>query len=100
MIKRDTIQRVVLMPTPDGQGGSTNEKKYEEILTVAVSIISSSGSINQYGVQQQMMISVVSNMKLDEYVHTRYEYSGRMFKLMRQIKRGNEYYAVLLEVNE
>ena len=100
MIKRDTIQRIVMTPQPDGQGGSTSTKEYKEILTVAVSIISTSGSNTEFGTQERMEISVVSNVKLDEYIYTRYEYSGRLFKIMRQLKRGNEYYSILMEVNE
>ena len=100
MIKRDTIQRVIITPESDGQGGSPSDKDYKEILTVAVSIISSAGSNTEFGTQQQNTISVVSNVKLDEYIYARYEFSNRLYKLMRQIKRGNEYYAILMEVNE
>ena len=100
MIKRDTIQRVIMTPQPDGQGGSNDHKEYKEMLTVAVSIISSAGSDTEFGVKEQLTISVVSNVKLDEYVYARYEYSGRLFKIMRQLKRGNEYYSILMEVND
>ena len=100
MIKRDTIQRVIITPGRDGQGGSAPDKDYKEILTVAVSIISSAGSNTEFGTQQQNTISVVSNVKLDEYIYARYEFSNRLYKLMRQIKRGNEYYSILMEVNE
>ena len=100
MIKRDTIQRIVMVPQPDGQGGSVDRRESAEILTVAVSIIASAGSSTEFGIQQQMTISVVSNVKLDEYIYTRYEYSGRLFKLLRQVKRGSEYYAILTEVND
>lgn len=100
MIKRDTIQRVIITPESDGQGGSNSIKEYKEILTVAVSIISSAGSNTEFGTQQQNTISVVSNVKLDEYIYARYEFSNRLYKLMRQIKRGNEYYSILMEVNE
>ena len=100
MIKRDTIQRVIIIPESDGQGGSAPDKDYKEILTVAVAITSSAGSNTEFGIQQQNKISVVSNVKLDEYIYARYEYSNRLYKLMRQIKRGNEYYSILMEVNE
>lgn len=100
MIKRDTIQRVIMTPQPDGQGGSVDIKEYKEMLTVAVSIISTSGSTTEFGVQEQLTISVVSNVKLDEYVYARYEYSGKLFKIMRQLKKGNEYYSILMEVND
>ena len=100
MIKRDTIQRVIITPESDNQGGSVPDKDYKEILTVAVAITSSAGSNTEFGTQQQNKISVVSNVKLDEYIYARYEYSNRLYKLMRQIKRGNEYYSILMEVNE
>ena len=107
MIKRDTIQRVIITPESDGQGGSASNKEYKEILTVAVSIvstagssISSPGSNTEFGTRQQNTISVVSNVKLDEYIYARYEFSNRLYKLMRQIKRGNEYYSILMEVND
>lgn len=100
MIKRDTIQRVIITPESDGQGGSNPIKEYKEIITVAVAITSSAGSNTEFGIQQQNKISVVSNVKLDEYIYARYEYSNRLYKLIRQIKRGNEYYSILMEVNE
>ena len=100
MIKRDTIQRVIITPESDNQGGSVPDKDYKELLTVAVSTISSFGSTTEFGTQQQETISVVSNVKLDEYIYARYVYSGKLYKIMRQMKRGNEYYSILMEVNE
>lgn len=100
MIKRDTIQRVIMIPESDGQCGSSIDKDYKELLTVAVSTISSFGSTTEFGTQQQETISVVSNVRLDEYVYARYIYSGKLYKIMRQMKRGNEYYSILMEVNE
>ena len=100
MIKRDTIQRVIMIPESDGQCGSSIDKDYKEILTVAVSTISSFGSTTEFGTQQQETISVVSNVKLDEYIYARYVYSGKLYKIMRQMKRGSEYYSILMEVNE
>lgn len=100
MIKRDTIQRVIMIPESDGQCGSSTDKDYKELLTVAVSTISSFGSTTEFGTQQQETISVVSNVRLDEYVYARYIYSGKLYKIMRQMKRGNEYYSILMEVNE
>lgn len=98
MIKRDTIQRVIVKETPDNQGGSAQEIEEKEILSVAVSITSSFGTIGPYGPVQQQRITVVSDVKLDEYVNARYKYSGRLFRLMFQLKRGNEYYSTLIEV--
>ena len=97
MIKRDTIRRVRLIPTNDGQGGSDYEVQKFEYITVNASINTTFGEINQYGVKDQLIVHIVSNIKLDEYVNTRYEYSGRLFKLIRQIKSGNEFFSVLME---
>ena len=36
---------------------------------------------------------------LDDYIYTRYEYTGKMFKLVRQIKQGNEYFSTLIETD-
>ena len=47
-----------------------------------------------------MVIHVVTNIKLDEYLYSRYMYSDRLFRLVRQIKQGNEYFSTLVEVNE
>lgn len=101
MIKRDTIQRIVLTPVADNEGGSaapTVEEK--EHIRACVSIETTYGDIQQYGVAQQMAIHVVTDIKLDEYVNARYVFSGKHFKLMRQVKRGNEYFSVLIEINE
>ena len=98
MIKRDTIQRVILHPQPDGQGGSAPIAEFKEIITVAVSIISSVAVSTANGMKEESQISVVSNIKLDEYVNARYEFSGKMYKVMRQVKRGSEYFSILTEM--
>jgi hypothetical protein len=98
MIKRDTIQRVILHPQPDGQGGSAPIAEFKEIITVAVSIISSVAVSTANGMKEENQISVVSNIKLDEYVNARYEFSGKMYKVMRQVKRGSEYFSILTEM--
>ena len=46
-----------------------------------------------------MVLHAITDVELDVYIHTRYMYSGRLFRLVRQIKQGNEYYATLIEVN-
>lgn len=46
-----------------------------------------------------MVLHVITDVELDIYIHTRYMYSGRLFRLVRQIKQGNEYYSTLIEVN-
>lgn len=100
MIKRDTIQRVVLKPIADEMGGSTVAIEPKEIVIVHVSVQATNEQLTEYGSSTSLIINVTSNIKLDEYVNTRYMYSGKPYKLMRQVKRGNEYFSVLLETNE
>ena len=101
MIKRDTIQRYSADNLiKDEMGGFNGELEPKEIIDAHVSINSTFGEITQYGLKNEMVIHVITNIKLDEYIHTRYKYSNKFFRLVRQIKQGNEYYSTLLEVNE
>lgn len=99
MIKRDLIRRYAVITTPDEMGGSAIDRRPAEFVKVNVSVNATIGEITQYGVKNEMVIHVVSNVELDDYIYTRYEYSGKMFKLMRQIKQGNEYYSTLIETD-
>ena len=99
MIKRDLIRRYAVITTPDEMGGSAIDRRPAEFVKVNVSINATLGEITQYGVKNEMVIHVVSNVELDDYIYTRYEYSGKMFKLIRQIKQGNEYYSTLIETD-
>lgn len=101
MIKRDTIQRYVPQTAEDGMGGTVIEKmKPEEIIPANVSIGTTFKSVNSPEEKSQVVINVVTNIKLDEYLYTRYRYSNKMFKITRQIKQGNEYFSTLVEVSE
>ena len=100
MIKRDTIQRVVLKPVTDEMGGSTVTVEPKEIVIVHVSVQATNEQLTEYGPSTTLIINVTSSIKLDEYVNTPYVHSGKPYKLMRQVKRGNEYFSVLLETNE
>lgn len=99
MIKRDLIRRYAVITNPDEMGGSAIDREPAEFVKVNVSINSTIGEITQYGIKNEMVIHVVSNVELDDYIYTRYEYSGKMFKLIRQIKQGNEYYSTLIETD-
>ena len=99
MIKRDLIRRYAVITTPDEMGGSTIDRRPAEFVKVNVSVNATIGEITQYGVKNEMVIHVVSNVKLDDYIYTRYEYSGKMFRLVRQIKQNNEYYSTLIETD-
>ena len=101
MIKRDTIQRYVAIVTQDEIGGTIVERmRPEEIIPANVSIGTSFKEVNYPEEKSQIVINVVTNIKLDEYLYTRYRYSNKMFKITRQIKQGNEYFSTLAEVNE
>ena len=99
MIKRDLIRRYAVITTPDEMGGSTIDRSPAEFVKANVSVNATIGEITQYGVKNEMVIHVVSDVELDDYIYTRYEYSGKMFKLVRQIKQGNEYYSTLIETD-
>ena len=100
MVKRDTIQRYAAVVTKDEMGGDVVNLNPAEIVDANVSINTTLGEITQYGIKSEMIIHVVTNIKLDEYLYSRYMYSGRLFRLVRQIKQGNEYFSTLVEVNE
>jgi hypothetical protein len=100
MIKRDTIQRVIITLIDDGEGGNTTTREYKEIIPAHISINATFGEIAQFGVKQQMIIHATTDYELDDYICARYQFSDKLFKLMRQVKRGNEYFSVLMEVNE
>ena len=100
MVKRDTIQRYAAIVTKDEMGGDVVQLKPAEIVDANVSINVTFGEITQYGLKNEMVLHVVTNIELDEFIYSRYKYSGRLFKLVRQIKQGNEYFSTLVEVNE
>ena len=100
MIKRDTIQRVILNVVDDGQGGSPTTREMKEIVKAHVSVSATANQLTQYGVKEEMMLNVITDIKLDEYVYARYLYSDKLFKIMRQVEIGNEYFSVLKETTE
>lgn len=100
MIKRDWIQRVRIVPTDDGQGGSVNVIEPHELIKAHASVAATGEQITQYGVTTQKLINAVTDVKLDEYVYTRYKFGDVYYKLMSQVKRGNEWFSVLMEVIE
>lgn len=99
MIKRDTLQRYSAVLTKDEMGGDVVNLTPAEHVRAHVSINSTIGEITQYGLKEEMVLHAITDVELDVYIHTRYMYSGRLFRLVRQIKQGNEYYATLIEVN-
>lgn len=100
MIKRDTIRRYVATVTEDGMGGQSVSHTPAEVLVANVSIGASFADIQTFGLKEELVLHVVTNYKLDPYTYTRYEYADRMFKMVRQIKQGNEFFSTLIEVKE
>ena len=100
MVKRDTIQRYAAIVDQDEMGGNIVSLNPAEIVDANVSINATLGDITQYGLNSEMILHEVTNIELDEFPYSRYKYSGRLFRLVRQIKQGNEYFSTLVEVNE
>lgn len=100
MIKRDMIQRVIVSPVEDEMGGNSVSVELKERVLAHVSINTTFKDLTQYGIKDQMLLHVITSVKLDEYLYARYVFSNKMFKVMRQVKNGNEYFSVLMEVNE
>lgn len=100
MIKRDVIQRIRVIPTDDAQGGDTITIVPYELVKACVSITATGTQITQYGITTQKLINVITDVKLDEYIHTRYIFQGDKFRLMSQVKRGREWFSVMMEVIE
>ena len=99
MIKRDLISRYAVITAEDEMGGYAIDRTPAQFVKANVSLNATIGEITQYGVKNEMVIHTITDVKLDEYLYTRYEYSGKLFKLMRQIKQGNEYYSTLIETD-
>ena len=72
MIKRDTIQRYSAVLAPDDMGGDSVELKPAENVRAHVSINSTIGEITQYGLKEEMILHVITDVELDNYVYTRY----------------------------
>lgn len=100
MIKRDMIQRIRVIPTDDTQGGNTIRIEPYESIKAHCSISATGEQITEFGITTQKLINVITDVKLDEYVYTRYVFNGDKYKLMRQVKRGREWFSIMMEVIE
>lgn len=99
MIKRDILQRVIVTPISDGQGGGTPEYDYKEKIPAHVSVTATMSDITQFGITNELMLHTATNYKLDDVTpNVRYMYSGRLFEMLHQIKSGNEYFQTFKEV--
>ena len=100
MIKNERIQRYLVEETEDGMCGHTSTLIPKESVDAAVSIISTFGDITQFGVKSELVIHTVTSVSLDTRPQARYKYQGNYFKILRQIKRGPEYYSTMQQVAE
>lgn len=100
MIKRDSIQKINFVPIEDEQGGNSIDKQYGETIKAMVSQNTTYGQMTQYGVKEEIILNVVVDNKLETSTTTRYIWNNKIFKVMRQVKSGNEWFVVLMEVNE
>lgn len=101
MTKRDTITRLRVHFVEDGEGGQRIDDIEEvEIIPAHVSADYTANEINMYGIQTQLLLHVVVDKKLDASANARYEWSDKPFRLMRQVKSGNEWFATLLEISK
>lgn len=100
MIKRDSIQKINFVPVEDEQGGNSIDKQYGETIRAMVSQNTTYGQMTQYGVKEEIILNVVVDNKLETSTTTRYIWNNKIFKVMRQVKSGNEWFVVLMEVNE
>ena len=100
MIKRDSIQKINFIPVEDEQGGNSIDKQYGETIKAMVSQNTTYGQMTQYGVKEEIILNVVVDNKLETSTTTRYIWNNKIFKVMRQVKSGNEWFVVLMEVNE
>lgn len=99
MMKRELIRRYAVVAIPDEMGGSAVERYPAELVKAHVSVNATFGEITQYGIKSEMVIHTTTDVELDDYIYTRYQYGGKMFKLVRQIKQGNEYFSTLIETD-
>ena len=100
MIKRDAIQHYILHTNEDGQCGDPIQKEALETVRASVSINATYNEIASYGVKTQLVIHTATDKKLDDSVYSRYMFNNKLFRIMRRVKRGNEWFCVMMETAE
>lgn len=101
MIKRETLTRLVYETTQDAGGGYSEANIEEkEIVPANVSISSTMEQITAYGKRSLDVINVATDIPLDEHSNVRYRWNTKHYRLLSQIKRGNEWFGSLMQVNE
>ena len=100
-MKRDTITRLIFTPVGDGSGGTVpGTPEIMETIPANVSSGTTANEITMYGIKTQEVLHTTTDAKLDDRPIARYVWSDRLFRVMRQVKFGNEWLATLMEVNE
>lgn len=101
MTKRDTLTYLRLHFVDDGEGGATVDNIEEvSVVPAHISVNSTAEEITMYGVKSQWILHATTDKQLNDGIAARYAWGGRVFKIMRQIKSGNEWFSTLLEVSE
>lgn len=100
MIKRDTVRRYIIETEEDQMGGNRTNLIPQEIVRAKASISTQFGNVTDYDLPHQLVLNLVTDIVLDESLNVRYCYSDKMFKIIRQIKQGNEYYSTLIQTKE
>ena len=98
MIKREYLELVAAAPESDGLGGSTQEYTRSKLVPAHVSNSSSLADITQYGLKEETLLHAVTNEELVDGATIRYRFGGKLFKIVKQVKSGNEYFSTLREV--
>lgn len=98
MIKRDFLQLVAAAPESDKQGGHQHDYQPVRQIPAHVSISTSLADITQYGIKDEMVLHTVTSEKLADGASIRYKYRSKLFKLLRQVQNGNEWFQVFKQV--
>lgn len=100
MVKRDQIQRIVLIPGDDGEGGTPLEKEAMEVIPANVSISAIVGIVDGPGLARYQQLTTTTDYKLDENHLARYKFQDKLYRVAQQVKMGNEWFATLMETAE
>lgn len=100
MIKRDELQRVLLVLNDDEEGGTQPEKEFKEIIPANVSVSAIVGIVDGAGLVRYQQLTATTSYKLDENYLARYVFQGKTYRLANQVKMGNEWFSTLMETAE
>lgn len=100
MVKRDQIQRILLILGEDDEGGTPVEKEALEVIPANVSISAIAGIVDGAGLVRYQQLTTTTDYKLDENYLARYKFQDKLYRVVQQIKMGNEWFSTLMETAE